>query len=53
MEFSEYVALREQERSITIQSLLQEIYQLQDELARLKGNTIEQEVGFKPTEEKE
>ena len=52
MEFSEYVALREQERSITIQSLLQEIYQLQNELAALRAKTAETpvEVGFKGVE---
>ena len=48
MRFSEYVALREEERSVTIQSLLKEIYQLQDELAKLKSKTINtSEVGFK------
>jgi len=52
MEFSEYVALREQERSITIQSLLQEIYQLQNELAALRAKIAETpvEVGFKGVE---
>lgn len=52
MRFSDYVALREQERSITIQSLLQEIYQLQDELAALRAKTVETPVvvGFKGVE---
>ena len=51
MRFSEYVALREEERSVTIQSLLKEIYQLQDELAELRAKTAETPiVGFKGVE---
>lgn len=56
MKFSEYVAIREQERNATIQSLLAEIEALESQLEKLaiayqkllNGENHHHDVGFKP-----
>jgi len=56
MRFSEYVALREQERNATIEALLLEIEALEEQLERLaiayqklvKGGNEHHTAGFKP-----